>query len=73
MWQESVSLVKMSNDLDGGKVCACVCALEEPDFCRKRLLYCATWLLLAEMKRAGIQESHVAMETTAERERETQR
>lgn len=54
--------------------CGCVCVSGEGDVCRKRLLHCATLLLLAEMKRtngAGIQGSYVAMETTAKRERET--
>lgn len=32
-------------------MCGCVCVLGETGFCRKMLLHCATWLLLAEMSR----------------------
>lgn len=45
-----------------------MCAGRKGFICWKRLLHCATWLLLAEMNGAGIQESYVAMETTAKSE-----
>lgn len=46
--------------------------LGETDFSRKRLLHCATWLLLAEMKRTE-QEFKRAMSLWKQQQRERQR